>query len=233
MCLTLERNVLKLPSEGMLLNFPLFFWTKKFHQRKLNPSVEAVTLVFFWLRFIPLSARNYSTLASICFALSFGFNTKTMSSAYLIYLETILSFLNLYSPIFSIPLSAMLARSGLTTPPWGVFWLGNCGLIPLLRHRRKPPLMYSGAITLSKIALWLMRSKHFSMSISMTRLFFPFCWLLRFRNRILVESMEGIIPRTSLLDRSVRFSPHCAPEISLVFPTVAHVDVMMTASVYS
>jgi hypothetical protein len=27
-----------------------------------------------------------------------------------------------------------------------------------------------------------------------------------------VESMEGIIPRTSQLDRSVRVSPHCAPE---------------------
>ena len=43
--------------------------------------------------------------------------------------------------------------------------------------------------------------------------------------------MAGIIPRTSLLDPSVRLSPHSAPDI-LGFP-LAHVDVIMATLMYS
>ncbi len=63
----------------------------------------------------------------------------------------------------------MLANSGDTTPPCGVPCEGNSGLMPDFRQRPKPFVMNSGAITRSKIALWLMRSKHFSMSSSKIR----------------------------------------------------------------
>ena len=75
--------------------------------------------------------------------------------------------------IDSIPLSAMLANKGLTTPPCGVPCSGNSRFIPALRHRNIPNLSDAGAINLSMIVLWEIRSKHFLMSNSITRFKYP------------------------------------------------------------
>ena len=128
------RNALKLSTEGTHLNLP-FCWILKFHPRKSKPSVDAVILVFFSLIFIPLSARNWLIFSSILVALSLGLRKNTMSSAYLT-----------DGCISSIPLSAMLAKSGLTTPPWGVPCSGNSGCIPAFRHRKIPIFSPFGAI---------------------------------------------------------------------------------------
>ncbi len=47
---------------------------------------------------------------------------------------------------------------------------------------------------------------------------------------VLVESMAGIIPRTSQLDPDVPISVHPAPDI-LGF-SLAHVDIIVTAFMY-
>lgn len=107
------RNALKLSAEGTHLNFPLVC-TLKCHPRKSNPSVVAVSFVFFWLTFIPPRARNWLMWSSIAFASSSGLSIITISSAY-----------RTDGCIFSIPLSALLANSGLMTPPWGVPCSGN------------------------------------------------------------------------------------------------------------
>jgi len=58
------------------------------------------------------------------------------------------------------------------TPPWGVPCSGNSGLTPALRQRKIPFFMPCGAMRLSMIAVWLILSKHFSISSSMTRFSF-------------------------------------------------------------
>ena len=47
----------------------------------------------------------------------------------------------------------------------------------------------------------------------------------------MVESRETIMSRPSLLDLGVRLSSHPAPEYLLVFPTFAHVNIVVTTSV--
>jgi hypothetical protein len=78
-----------------------------------------------------------------------------------------------YLWILSIPLSAMLANKGLTTPPCGVPCSGNSGLVPAFKQRNMPALMPLGAIRFSIIVVWLIRSKHFSISSSITLLLIP------------------------------------------------------------
>ena len=181
MCFTFLRNALKFSSEGVLQSIP-FFWTLKCQPRKSNPSVVAVTLVFLSLTFIPRSAKNSLIRLSITSASSFGLRIITISSAYRIDGSNQPP-LVLYSCKLSIPLSAMLASSGLTTPPCGVPWSGNPIFVPALRHRKIPSFNPEGAIRLSMIAEWLIRSKHFSISNSITRLLIPFTLELRLSNR--------------------------------------------------
>ena len=88
----------------------------------------------------------------------------------------------------SIPLSATLANRGLTTDPCGVPCSGYSGLTPAFRHRAIPCLIFLGAMSLFRIAVWLIRSKHFSISSSMTRLSIPFALELRFKNRYFCAS---------------------------------------------
>ncbi len=59
----------------------------------------------------------------------------------------------------SIPLSAILANKGLTTPPCGVPCEGYSGLTPASRHRKIPSLMPNGAMSRSMIDEWLILSK--------------------------------------------------------------------------
>ena len=127
MFLTFLRNVLKLSSEGRHLNFP-FLWTRKFQPKKSNPSVVVVNLVFCWLISIPLAARNCWIFSSISFASSSGLSMKTQSSAYRTHLDMVFP-LNLYSSILSIPLIAIFANKGETTPPCGAGMGGHIQLI--------------------------------------------------------------------------------------------------------
>jgi len=48
----------------------------------------------------------------------------------------------------------------------------------------------------------------------------------------MVESMEGLIPRTSLLDPCVRFSPHTASD-NLTLSAFANMDEIVAGLVYS
>ncbi len=115
------------------------------------------TNVIISLMLHPLLVRNASIRPRISSASSSGLRMATMSSAYLI---TWCS--------SSTPFNAMLARSGLTTPPCGVPCSGNSGLTPAFRHLRVPVKILVGAIISLSMTEWLRRSKHLEMSISRT-----------------------------------------------------------------
>lgn len=141
------RTAFLLSTEGRDLKRPSGS-TLKCHHKKLNPSVAAVTFVFFWLILSPRSLRNAAIFVKISSALFSGLRMNTMSSAY----RTLVC-------MSSIPLRATFAKTGLATPPWGVPCSGNSGLTPVFRHFHSPVLIAAGAITRAISALWSIRSK--------------------------------------------------------------------------
>lgn len=179
MCLTFCLKAGKFSSEGTHLlakpngsyNFPLV-GTLKCQPRKSNPSIAATNLVLLTLMLSPLIARNSFTLVSTLVASDSGLRMYTRSSAD----RTDLC-------MFSIPSSAILASNGLITPPWGVPCFGNSGLMPDFQHLHNPDLIYCGAITRFISSLWLILSKHFSMSSSKILFIVPLPWEFRFWNQ--------------------------------------------------
>ncbi len=71
MFFTFWRNALKLSTDGTHLNFPLLC-TLKCQPRKSNPSVVAVSFVFFSLTFIPLTAEKLADSVKYCFCVVSG-----------------------------------------------------------------------------------------------------------------------------------------------------------------
>ncbi len=74
------------------------------------------------------------------------------------------------------------------TPPCGVPCSGNPGFTPDLRQRKIPVLMPIGAMSLSMMDEWLILSKHFDISSSMTRFSIPRLWLCKFAYKIFCAS---------------------------------------------